>query len=358
MPKLTKRSKQFVLVILSAVSLYAPHIIALPYNYYQAIRIENTDLYSEQFAQADINNNGTVVAAVSFDSYIYKNGVSTQINDGNSLIQKIYINDKDQVAGIYAYNRNGFFYEDGYLQDIGNILPININNNGQVIGKQGSQIVSYINGTVSTLELPNGVTAVNSANNAAGKDVNGQVFTYINGVKQIINKPPGVSYRDINAINNDNKAIGTLADNRGAFLVDNGTITTFGTLENRDYAWASDINTNGTIVGTSFDAPGYCDRVSPECFQYRNFSAFMIEDGVMTNLTGRLLKQDAERGVKITNALAINDFNFIVAQGFESGKGEALYLLTPTPVPLPASVWMFLSGLSIFGGLRRLSRKV
>lgn|GEM_PF-5977306 len=359
MSKLTKRSRQFAITILSAASLYAPHIIALPYNYYQAIRIEKTDLDSYQFAQADINNNGTVVAAVSYygGGYIYKNGVSTRISDEHDFIQKIYINDKDQVAGIFGYNRNGFFYEDGYLQDIGTILPIDINNNGQIIGKQGSQIMSYLNGTVSTLELPKGVTAVNSANNAAGNDENGQVFTYINGVKQIINKPSSGEWMDIRAINDDNKAVGSL-EARSALLIDNGTITTFGTLENRYFASASDINGNGTIVGTSYNPPYGCDgHYEPGCTEYRNFAAFMIEDGVMTNLTGRLLKQDAARGVKITQALAINDFDFIVAQGFENGKGEALYLLTPTPVPLPASVWMFLSGLSIFSALRRLSRK-
>ncbi|MFO1368933.1 MAG: hypothetical protein U1F46_08055 [Marinagarivorans sp.] len=360
MSKLTKRSRQFGIAILSAVSLYAPHIIAQPNNYYQAVRIENTelDLDSYQFGLADINNKGTVVAAIGngFGGYIYKNGISTRIIDGHEYIKRIYINDNDQVAGIFGANRNGFFYEDGYIQDIGTILPIDINNNGQIIGKQGSQIVSYLKGTVSTLELPQGVTAVNSAYNAAGNEVYGQVFTYINGVKQIIDKPSGVVSMDIRAINDDNKAVGSL-DARSALLIDNGTITAFGTLENRIFASASDINGNGTIVGTSYNPPYSCDgHYEPGCQQYRNFAAFIIEDGLMTNLTGRLLKQDAARGVKLTQALAINDFDFIVAQGFETGKGEALYLLTPTPVPLPASVWMFLSGLSIFGALRRLSR--
>ncbi|HMW70893.1 MAG TPA: VPLPA-CTERM sorting domain-containing protein [Cellvibrionaceae bacterium] len=356
MSKIIKRSKQLALAILSTTSFYAPQIIALPYNYYQATRIGIADLYSYEIELADINNNGTVVATANYDAYIYKNGVSTKINNANQWTTDIHINDKDQVAGTISLNK-GFFYEDGSFQDIGNILPIRINNDSKIIGKQNSQTVTYLNGTVATLDLPNGVTAVNSANNAAGTDANGQAFTYINGEKQIINKPPHVDWISIKAMNDENKVIGQLTESK-AFLIDNDTITTFEPLETRNLSYLTDINANGTIVGTSYDRGYSCDHFSPECLLPNNFAAFMIEDGVITNLTGRLLKQDAERGVKITKALAINDFNFIVAQGFETGKGEAFYLLTPTPVPLPASAWLFLSGLSIFGALRRLARKV
>lgn len=363
-----KKSLQYGIGFLSMALMYAQHAHAQTYTYYQASRIEISYLLeaADERTFADISNSGAVAVATGTGAFIYKNGITTRINVAdNYYTTNIHINNNDQVAGIAvdtsSYKSINYFYDNGSIQDIGSIYPIKINDNGQIIGQQGSGVVSYLNGTAAELALPYRVATVNSANNAAGTDSNGKLFTYINGEKQIINYPAGVNFGIISAINDNNKAVGQLlGDGRQeAFLLDNDTITTLGKLGTREASYANDINESGTIVGKAYDFPLYSDDYfSWESTRPRNNAAFIKNDGAMTNLNSLLTRQDLEKGVTLTSALAINDFDFIVARGYETGHGEAIYLLTPTPVPLPASVWMFLSGLSFFGALRRLSRKV
>src|SRR5262249_40611980 len=79
------------------------------------------------------------------------------------------------------------------------------------------------------------------------------------------------------------------------------------------------INSSGTVVGTS------------------NGNAVMWADGQIIDLNTLLSSQ--LNGVTLEAASAINDNGQIVAEG-----GGNVYVLNP--VPLPASVWLLISGIA------------
>ncbi len=375
-----RKSFYYGIGFLSIAIMYGQQAHAEPFMQFQASRID-VDLWFSlpeeglgEIEYADINNSGTAAVVGAGDAFIYKNGITTRITDADWNFYSIRINNNDQISGrayvlrddsappLYRkYDDANYFYDNGSVQDIGSIRPIRINDNGQIIGQQGSGFLSYLNGTVSELAFPYGTTAVNSTNNAAGTDTNGKLFTYINGEKQVINYPTGTEQGTIYAINDNDQAVGGLLEERGhvqAFLLDKGLITMLGHLEGRYNSHANDINASGIIVGRADNGYFYGDRND---YYLSNPEAFIINNGAMTNLNWLLTPQDVEKGIRLTSALAINDSNFIVARGYEYKKNQyyrsGIYLLTPNPVPVPASVWLFLSGLSIFGALRRLARK-
>jgi hypothetical protein len=69
----------------------------------------------------------------------------------------------------------------------------------------------------------------------------------------------------------------------------------------------------------------------------------------------------AESIYTLVDARGINDSGQIVADGYVDATGQdAVFLLIPSnaasPVPLPATTWLMLSGLCIVGALARTRR--
>jgi probable HAF family extracellular repeat protein len=117
-----------------------------------------------------------------------------------------------------------------------------------------------------------------------------------------------------------------------AFLYTNGSMSDLGTLGGIT-SIAKSINNSGQVVGYSTD-------------QSRSSRAFLYSNGVMSDLNSLLYPNS---GWKLSDAVDINDLGQIVGTGVFDGQTRA-FLMTPTdisPVPLPASAWLFAS--SLFG---------
>ena len=93
-------------------------------------------------------------------------------------------------------------------------------------------------------------------------------------------------------------------------------------------SYAYGINSDGQVVGAS-DSAG------------SGWRAFLYSGGIMTDLNSLI---DPSSGWFLSWADDINDSGQIVGTGFLNGQEHA-FLLTPTAVPIPATVWLFGSGL-------------
>ncbi len=267
-------------------------------------------LYEINSIARGINSTGQIAGAIYNTTgfgraFIYNNGVMTDIGTSpspyNLVTDATAINDAGQIAG-YSNNNQGsphaFLYSNGTITDIGAAFgearswATAINSTGQVVGGSSVGAFLYSNGSMSILGnfTPSGINAL------------GQVVGY------------------------DGHAV----------LYDNGTITDLGAL-NGGSSWAEAINTSGWIVGESTLSGGQTNR------------AFIYKNGVMTDLNDLI---SANSGwTLIETARAINDSGQIVGQGTINGITHA-YLMTP--VPIPATFLLFISGLTgLFGFMRR-----
>ena len=142
-------------------------------------------------------------------------------------------------------------------------------------------------------------------------------------------------------INHSSQVVGVsnLSDNTyRAFLWEDGDgMLNLGTLPGGDFSSAYGINNSGQVVGTSEKSNG-------------PVVAYLWEDGVMQNLNDLI---DPASGWDLIDAYALNDAGQILGYGGRAGTGGELFLLTPVaPVPLPAVVWLMLSGLASLGWLK------
>jgi probable HAF family extracellular repeat protein len=101
------------------------------------------------------------------------------------------------------------------------------------------------------------------------------------------------------------------------------------------------INDAGAVVGWSASAPG---TTTP-------LHATLWEDGNALDLNTLVGLSNL---FTLTQAVAINNNGQIAADGIDSSGRSLVFLLNPTPVPLPASVWLLAFAL---GGLAASSRK-
>jgi probable HAF family extracellular repeat protein len=113
-----------------------------------------------------------------------------------------------------------------------------------------------------------------------------------------------------------------------------------------DASAALAINDQGQIVGYS-NSPAHDGTKA----------AFLYEDGEMINLNDYL---KPELDWQLTSATDINELGQIIGVGLKNGVLTS-YLLTPTEltqVPLPASAWLFASGLAAFIAARRKQKNL
>ncbi len=207
---------------------------------------------------------------------------------------------------------------------------------------------------------------------------------------------------------NDNADIVGFGDADGiyflanAYLLADGKIDIFALQEHRgfhDFSSASDINNHRQVVGTSFDI--YDNQYSDFAYIYQDGvitnlgsfdgavditdwetsaalaindkgqvvgyayspshdgtnAAFLYENGEMINLNDYL---KPELDWQLTSATDINELGQIIGVGLKNGVLTS-YLLTPTEltqVPLPASAWLFVSGLAAFIAARRKQKNL
>jgi probable HAF family extracellular repeat protein len=123
-----------------------------------------------------------------------------------------------------------------------------------------------------------------------------------------------------------------------AFLYNNGSLQDLGTLGGTGSA-ALGINASGEIVGKS--------ATTGDLAQH----AFLYTNGQMYDLNALDTSSPLATYVTLTQGTAINTQGWIVADGVDSRTGQQHgYLLENlSPVPLPAAVWLMLSGLCGLG---------
>lgn len=347
-----------------------------------------TDLgsFGSQSGAYGVNNSGQVVGysyttGGQQHAFLYSNGAMTDIGTtaGGYGSYAVRINDSGQVVGVAAtadgYHR-AFFYNNGVMSDLGaygvnypNSVASAINSDGQIVGEISSanggsgHAFLYVNGTRTIIDQ-NSFPPFFSLSYCHATDINdsGQIvgaasvnapngfssftfaFLYNNGLMTDLGTLPNSTSAYANGINNNGQIIGGAYSVNGdahAFLYRNGTLTDLGNLPNSPNTFANAINDSGQVVGDARTA------------NYADGTAFLYTDGILTDLNTLIA---ANSGWKIQQAMDINNQGQIVGSGV-NGLGQIhAFLLTPTAVPVPGSVWFFGPALAAFGLLGR--RKV
>jgi probable HAF family extracellular repeat protein len=347
-----------------------------------------------------INNNGQVVGSAYTSDYadhyavLYSNGTMTDLGSlGGTFtyVDPYGINDHGQVVGQANTADDtawhAFLYSNGAMTDLGTMGGVGvsgatgINNYGQVVGYSMTddfRTFLYSNGTmtdIGTLGGP-GITAtgindsgqvVGVADTAALYPAGGaipQAFLYSNGMMTDLGALGGIGSR-AHGINNMGQVVGEAStadfDASGyaithAFLYSNGKMIDIGpTADTRVYIYfpggkidigplgatysvASGINNYGQVVGAAWGGASNGTYV------------FLYSDGVLLDLNGLL---PVGSGWTLTDAIDINDLGQIVGRGITSDGDTHAFLMTPVPVPVPASLWLLGSGLLGLMGMTR-----
>lgn len=212
---------------------------------------------------------------------------SYSITDLGTLVP-VDINNKGQVVGI-GDNR-ALLYSDGRFTEISkarsgnNAISLSaINNKGQVVGTSinlgvSSRVFLYSDGTTQDIGIEGSASDINNKGQLVGGS-NGSAFLYSGGTTTIINSNNASAF----GINDKGQVVGYSGDPEKAFLYDKGTINDLGTLSPYDSSVAIAINDKGELVGNLFY------NAFPPIY---DTSAFLYTDSTgITNL-GRLLPSD------------------------------------------------------------------
>lgn len=232
-----------------------------------------------------------------------------------------------------------------------------INNNNQIVGGVGSAsgisrgyIYDYDTGNIDYLGTLGGdnssATGINEVGQVIGQSQisSGQytAFFYDNNIMTSLGTLEGAGASIANGLNDNGMVVGKSATvfsgTHGYVWTSNAGMVDLGTFGG-DYSDANDVNNSGQIVGTA----SYTGN--------SGYGAFLYENGLMTDLNTLLA---VDTGWTLTSATGINELGQIVGTGLTADGDQHAFLLTPSAVPIPASIWLFGSGLV---GLISLSRR-
>lgn len=309
-----------------------------------------------------------------YQAFLYSNGALTSLGTlGGNAAEAEGINDAGQVVGYSQFSPNSttpnaFIYSNGVIQDIApGSTPsygLAINNAGQVTGytytgtncNTSCSAFLYSNGTTKNIGTLGGTYSIGEAINSSGQVAgvaslaNGtdHAFLYSNGAMTDLGSlsASGLSYgfgiNTAGSVVGDSEVKINSSYYYHAFLYNNGTMKDLGTLGGTTSA-AIGINSANEIVGDASTASGATH-------------AFLYSNGEMIDLNTLDTSSPLAMYVTLTEAIAINNNGEIVADGIDSRTGQTnAYLLeTASPVPLPATAWLMLSGL---GGLGFFARR-
>jgi probable HAF family extracellular repeat protein len=278
-------------------------------------------------------------------AFLYKDGVMTDVGGlGGTESAGQDINDHGQITG-YAdlpgdKTRHAFLYSNGIMIELESVTSTtwssgySINNRGQIVGISSAlgHTRAFLHEEGAFTYLPTfggphgGAHAINNTGQVAGAAYNVDLFTYnafrySNGSLTNLGDL-GVPFSVGRGINDAGDVVG-MAEiyPRGfhAFVSTGGMMIDLGT------GYANSINNAGQIVGWS-----YFEEDS-------NLSqAFLYSDGTMTNLNSLIDPSDAWN---LVTANAINESGQIVGEGW-GPLGYHAYLLTPTGIPEPATLFL------------------
>lgn len=276
--------------------------------------------------------------------------------------------DNDYIPSAFITGPNGIGITDiGALPGFIGSDATAVNDSGQIVGtsKNGNVIRAFITG-------PNGqnmaaLGTAEASDNITPTDINnsGQVSGYIripstNTIHAFITGPNGASLIDIGglpgaaisiaiAINDD----GRIAGNSGnhAFMTgpDGQNMFDLGMLSEDSFMTSvGDMNASGQVVGTSYISS--------------SIRHAFITDADGANMTDLNTLVSLSNDGYFDDAIAINDSGQVVASAhFSDALPARYYLLTPVPVPIPASAWLFSSAILLglrFGRYHRSSTQV
>jgi probable HAF family extracellular repeat protein len=319
-----------------------------------------------------INNSGQVVgfaqtSAGLYRAFLYTGGAMNDLGTlGGTQSYAFGINNVGEVVGYgttgVGYTNHAFFYDGGSMNDLGTLggqdsFANDINDAGQIVGRSGlsggygQHAFFYSEGVMTDIGSFAGDSWAHSINND-GQIVGGyltvsgsRAFIYSDGVMTDLNDllpaDSDLTFADARAINSTGQIVGygsnvasTLPGTHALFY-ENGVGSDLGTLGGPRGGSARSLNNIGQIVGSSTTSGG-------------PGQAFLYENGVMINLNDLL---PTGSGWMLTEAIDINDSGQIVGYGTIGGVQHAFLM---TPVPLPAAVWLFGSGvLGLLAAARR-----
>lgn len=267
------------------------------------------------------------------------------------------INDLGQVTG-WATTQNDvretLFVStpDGQMKGIclfcGDSRGYGINSTGQVVGTYSYQdssgaFVSDSNNQIIPLVGRGEAKAINDSGQIVGwiwvDGVSFRAFiTDSNGLLVDLGTLGGQSSQAM-GINNLGQVVGgsSTADGKfHAFMTAlNGEMIDLGIPEGREGSVGNAINIHGQVVGRSWV------RESSIVVDY---IAVVSDNGELKDLNSLLVA--GAYGWKLSEATGINDAGQITGWGYYNGKERAFLL---TAVPIPAAIWLFVSGLGLLG---------